>query len=426
MADSRTEDTSMEQTGAAAAAAGVPVPRTILLYDDMPYGTEFTARVLNVRPADEQQWEVILDRTLFFPEEGGQEPDCGTLGGYMVTDVQIRDGVICHTVGPAQGGTQPPFEAGDEVGGRIDWAFRFSNMQNHTGEHILSGLLHSQYGADNIGFRLSRSTVTVDTSVRLDPEALARLERDANEVIWRNVPVTARYPEPEELARTAYRSKKEIDGPVRIVTVEGVDVCACCAPHVAHTGEIGALRIVGAENMGGGMRLSILCGARALEYDAQLRGELSQISRLTSRPLTGCAEGVSRLLEENASLRYAMHGLEEEIVALRADAVPADRQQVMLFVPPMAAAAQRELVNRLCAARTGACGVFAGSDSEGWRFIIGHGSASSGGDARPWAAALRESLGARGGGSKEMVQGQVTAPRSEVLAVFGRALCYTE
>ena len=269
---------------------------TIKLYDEDAYATEFTARVVSSEET-KSGWNVVLDRTLFFPEEGGQSPDSGVLAGLRVTDVQIRKGIITHTLerpavesaGAADGTDRAAQSAagpavGEEVTGVVDWDKRFSNMQNHTGEHIISGLMHKHYGFDNVGFRLSpRTPVTVDVNGFLDEEQLEALEKEANEVVRRNVNVRAEYPPEEVLKATEYRSKIELTGAVRLVTVEGVDTCACCAPHVRRTGEIGLIRILDAQKTGSGMRIFILCGERALEDLQKKSAVLREISRLTSK-----------------------------------------------------------------------------------------------------------------------------------------------
>lgn len=204
---------------------------TIKLYDDYPYETEFTAYVLEVK-----ENALILDQTLFFPEEGGQTPDRGTINGVTVKDVQIDHGVITHYMNPGS------FKVGDHVCGVIDWPYRFSNMQNHTGEHIFSGLAHKHYGYDNVGFHLGDHEMTIDLNGPLDHEQLKELENEVNQAIYENVNVTCQYVADDRLADLEYRSKKEIDEAVRIVTIEGYDVCACCAPHVKQTGKWGSSR----------------------------------------------------------------------------------------------------------------------------------------------------------------------------------------
>ena len=397
---------------------------TIRLYDTDPYGRTFESMILRARVPEDRLcpdkdslgeepllMEVILEATLFFPEEGGQTPDTGTLNGCPVTDVQIRDGVITHTV-EVPPGRAGEFSEGAAVSGCIDWEERFSNMQNHSGEHIISGLLHKTYGFNNIGFRLSRNTVTLDFDGQPEPEKIFGIEEAANRVVWHDLPILAEYPSPQALAAMEYRSKIELEKDVRIVTIPGVDACACCAPHVKRTGEIGMIRIMKIQRFHGGTRLTIVCGRRALHLTRTLQGALEEVSRLTSRPQEAIGEGVRLLQEENAALRFRIGELEREIRALKLDRLSGDQKNVFLAEKDLSPAAQREMVNSLCEKTGGMCGVFAGSDQEGYKFIIGGGNE----DARKGAAALREAFGARGGGKREMVQGAVRAPWKEIEA----------
>jgi alanyl-tRNA synthetase len=216
------------------------LPETIKLFDSDAYATDFSASVLSAELIEKKKsshWEIVLDRTLFFPEEGGQTPDTGTIDGHPVIDVQLDGNVIRHSIKAEKtDGGQPPFAPGQLVRGQIDFGHRFSNMQNHSGEHILSGLVHNRFGYDNVGFHLSDNTVTLDFNGPLTDEDILWLEQTANRVVWDNKEIRGWYPDPEELQSIEYRSKKEIDGPLRLVEIAGVDLCACCAPHVRRTG----------------------------------------------------------------------------------------------------------------------------------------------------------------------------------------------
>ena len=234
---------------------------TEAIFDRNPRELIFKARVLSCEErrddSGEIRFAIVLDRTAFFPEQGGQKADRGTLGGARLLDAEIHEGVIVHIL-------DAPLEAGSEVSGEVDWERRFDFMQQHTGEHILSGLANRLYGAENVGFHLSEREVQLDFSVQLSEEELSALERAANEAIFRDIPVQAYYPNAEELAALSYRQKKELKGAIRIVELEGVDRCACCAPHVARSSEVGILKILSAMNYKGGTRLYIACGMRAV------------------------------------------------------------------------------------------------------------------------------------------------------------------
>jgi len=225
---------------------------TLKLYDTDSYATEFDAVVLSCNEC-EKGYEIVLDRTVFFPEEGGQCCDRGTLNGYDITDVQIKSNVIYHY-------SDTKFEIGAKVHGIIDFKLRFRNMQNHTGEHIICGIAHKLYGYENVGFHLGEDYVTMDLSGPLSKKQVHELELLANEAIYKNVSVTAYYPGKEKIKNMFYRGKSDIEGDIRIVRIKDYDVCACCAPHVAKTGEIGIIKIIDYTPHRGGMRLTILCG----------------------------------------------------------------------------------------------------------------------------------------------------------------------
>ena len=399
---------------------------TIKLYDENAYAVEFTASVVQAVPlSGAERLLVILDRTLFFPEEGGQTPDFGVLEGFPVTDVQIKDGVITHTIAC---GDPSLFPEGKTVCGKIDWEHRFSNMQNHTGEHILSGILHSVYGYENVGFRLSENTVTLDTSGQLDDEQIRDLELRANRVVWQNLAVTAAYPPAEELEKLEYRSKISLTEGVRLVTIPGVDVCACCAPHVARTGEIGLIKIIGVLHNKKNMRLTIVCGKRALEEMQLRQTQLEEISHLTSRPADDAASGVHKLLEEISQLKEKVTAAElirvTSIVKQHKDELEASGAEIassciFLFEKELSPLAQRSLMNGLCDLGLRFAGVFTGDDETGYRYLIG----SRADDARVPNAVLKERFSAKGGGKPEMVQGSVSASEEMILAALASGGC---
>ena len=411
---------------------------TIKLYDSAPYQTTFEATILSAEPV-KKGWAIVLDQTLFFPEEGGQSADDGwlevaaqsdvtgqTVDGvedaacqWTVTDVQIKDGIIYHSVMIPEGNKTA--EPGMKVFGEINWQKRFSNMQNHTGEHILSGLIHAQYGFENVGFHLSENIVTFDQSGYLSPEQLAEIEREANRIVWANLPVTARYLSPEEAKDKTYRSKIEIDGDVRLVTVgeaaDPVDVCACCAPHVARTGEIGLIKILRSEKYKGGTRLTILCGERALAEVSKRQEQIERISHLLRAKQDETFEAVSHLYDENAAQKERLIGMQEEKIRRLAEEALAKKTEtgnIWIFTEGLDPLPHRNLVNLLIEQNDGFAGVFLQINDMEYRFIIG----SRAGDSREIAAILRDKYGAKGGGKPEMVQGSVCAKKEDLIGVL--------
>ena len=368
------------------------------LYDQDAYAVEFDAKVISCEAYQEKKesgYHVILDRTLFFPEEGGQSPDKGTIDGIEVTDVQIKKDVITHSL-------KEPLAVGETVHGIIDWTHRFNNMQQHSGEHIFSGIVHSRFGYDNI--------VTMDFNGVLTADEVREVETAANEVIVKNLPVEITYPSKEELKTLDYRSKIEIEGQVRIVTIPGVDVCACCAPHVKKTGEIGMLNVQSLSNYKGGVRISILSGFRALEEERKKSQVISSISGTLSANQELLPELVEKLKQSNQDLKYKLAQAKQKLVEQKMKEIPADQENVLLFETDLDTPVMRNAINGLVETHAGICGIFVEKEEGGYNFIIG----SKTKDCREIATLLREKTGARGGGSAAMIQGSVSAEEKDL------------
>ncbi len=266
------------------------------LYEINAYTKEFTAKVLDCEKC-ENFYKIVLDKTAFFPEGGGQACDIGTLNNSKVFNVQIEKQNIYHY-------TDMPFEKGSFINGKIDFERRFNFMQNHTGEHIVSGVAHKLFGVNNVGFHLGENLVTIDFDKELTREQLDKIENIANQKLWKNLPVTAYYPTDEELKSTNYRSKKEIEGAVRLVSIKDTDICACCAPHVNFTGEIGVIKLLDTERMRGGIRIVLKCGAFALsDYNNKYKN-ISTISTLLSAKQENAAEAVNNLEQKLIEQKY--------------------------------------------------------------------------------------------------------------------------
>lgn len=384
---------------------------TIKLYDKDAYQTTFEGKVLScegaecVTPLDENGvagkgnvYYVVLDQTLFFPEEGGQTPDKGTLGDAKVIDVQIKEDVITHCI-------DKPLLVGEIVKGEIDWKHRFSNMQQHSGEHIFSGLVYKKYGFLNVGFHLSNQIVTMDFNGPLNATQIEELEWEVNAAIAKNVEIKTSYPSKEELGKLEYRSKKELEGPIRIVEVEGYDVCACCAPHVARTGAIGGFKIQNVQNYKGGVRISFLCGFRALEEARKKATILSEITNILTTNQEKAAENVAKLKNNVQYLKQELANAKWELMKGKLEHIPLEQSDVLLFETDLDTVVMRNVVNELMEKRNGICGVFSGDDETGYSFIVG----SKKEDCREIAGRFREKLGAKGGGSAQMIQGSVNA-----------------
>ena len=378
-------------------------------YEADAYRREADAVILAAEPDGRGGGKLALDGTVFYPEGGGQPADHGTLtlpdgARLTVTDVHEQGGVIWHRVDALPDTAAP----GTAVTGRIDWAWRFDKMQQHTGEHILSGILHQMFGAENVGFHIGSDSVRMDTSVPISAEGLREAELAANRIVWQNVPVLITYPTREELARMTYRSKKEIEGQVRIVTIPGADVCACCGTHTAATGAVGQIKILAAENYKGGVRLSIVCGERALLAAQAMRQRQADIGALLSAKPSETAHAVHRVYDEYTALKFAHFGLCSELFdALAAQVAPG--ADAIRIVPGLDPDGLHRLAARLSEATTGLCAALTANEKG-----TGYCLAQAGGDVRALTKALNTALNGRGGGKPGICQGSCAAAPEQV------------
>ena len=380
--------------------------KTIKLYDKDAYATEFTATVISCeevhenKPGEENQkvYAVILDQTLFFPEEGGQTPDEGFLGEAEVVDVQIKENVITHYV-------TKRLQPSGCVKGVIDWQHRFFNMQQHSAEHIFSGMAYKKYGYKNVGFHLSNQIVTMDFDGVFTEEQIREMEWEVNQAIVANVEIKTGYPTKAVLEELDYRSKLELLENIRIVEVEGYDICACCAPHVHRTGEIGMFKIQSVQNYKGGVRISFLAGFRALEEYRRKSEIISELSNLLTTNQDNLSDHVSKLKNQVYSLKQQLSNTKQILMDAKLADLPEGQQDVILFEQDLEAQDMRNVVNKLMETRDGVCGIFVGNDTDGYNFIIGSKTVNC----CDIATCLREKLNARGGGKPKMIQGSVVA-----------------
>ena len=380
--------------------------KTVKLYDADAYATEFEAVVLSCEEVNteiqgeeiQQLYAVTLDQTLFFPEEGGQTPDKGNLDTVEVIDVQIKDNIITHYV---TNWLQP----GGCVKGKIDWQHRFFNMQQHSAEHIFSGMAYRKYGFKNVGFHLSNQIVTMDFDGVFTAEQLREMEWEVNQAIVANVEIKTGYPTREVLEGLEYRSKLDLVEDIRIVEVEGYDICACCAPHVHRTGEIGMFKIQSVQNYKGGVRISFLAGFRALEEYRRKSEIISEISNILTTNQDNLADHVTKLKNQVYNLKSQLSDVNQGLMERKIAEIPAEQKDVILFEEGIDTPIMRNVVNKLMETRDGICGIFVGNDADGYNFIIGSKTVNC----CDVATTLREKLNARGGGKPKMIQGSVVA-----------------
>lgn len=374
------------------------------LYDKDSHIKGFSAEVLSCEKLGEN-YAVILNKTAFFPEGGGQESDRGNIGGAAVLDVQIIDNEIIHF-------TDRPLNIGEEYACRLDWERRFRNMQNHSGEHIVSGLTHKLYGLNNVGFHLG-AEMTVDFDGFLSREQLSEIERLANKAVWENVPIRAYYPNDNELKKLDYRSKLELTENVRIVDIEGYDLCACCAPHVKKTGEIGLIKILDSFKNKGGVRIFLKCGTDALQDYNDKYSNVQRISNLLSVKQNEAAAAVDRLSDENRELKFEASSLKKRLIAEKAKNFVPERDKTAVFEEGLDIKELQLFADALYKKSGGIRGVFSGENGNFSFAICGDETALD-----SFFKSFKDRFSVRGGGRNGMVQGTVIGEKAEIEEFF--------
>ena len=375
------------------------------LYYYDAYKSEFCAKVLSCEKRGEL-YSILLDKTAFFPEEGGQYSDKGTLGEAEVIDVLESEGEIYHL-------TTSPLAVGAEVVGKVDFDERYEKMQCHTAEHILSGIIHSLYGLDNVGFHLGSDDVTMDVSAPLTREELDRVEMLANEVVYKNVEVVASFPAKEELSGMQYRSKLDLSENVRIVKIGDYDSCACCAPHVRYTGEIGVIKILDFAKLRGGIRIFIAAGRRALRVFREYYKTLSEVSAQLSLPKSEVADGVSKLIGNLAEIKTSYLSYRTSVLVREAEELEyKEGNRVIVFddasIPELIA------YSNVARHKTGGMLVLLSGADNDYKYVISSNTVNL----REKAAEINKSLLGRGGGKSEMIQGSFSCDYVKIKEYF--------
>ncbi len=385
--------------------------RTRQLYYEDAYIQEFEAAVIECIPT-EKGFGIVLDQTAFYPEGGGQPCDLGEFARdsddgnerVAVLDVQEKEGKIWHFC-------ESRIEEGARVHGRIDWERRLTHMREHSGEHIISGIICRTYGYSNIGFHMGKDFITIDFSGLLTEEEIAFAQQEANAKVMENVEIVSEYPDAEALKKLDYRSKKELAGEVRIVTVPGADCCACCGTHVKRTGEIGPIWVIDSEHYKSGIRLTLLVGKKALADYVQKSENNRKISALLSVRPAETALGVERLLEATEALKQEYNALKMQLLTQKVEAIRDGEKAAVLFEKGLSPVDVRRLADSL-QQKVGFAAVFCGDDETGYRYVI----ASRNMDISAFGKSFHTALNGRGGGKNPMIQGSVLAARSQIEA----------
>ena len=377
------------------------------LYYDSSYIKEFEGTVLSCEKG-KKGYEVVLDQTVFYPEGGGQPTDTGVLGGVKVLEVHEKQGIVTHYL-------EAPLSVGETVHGVIDWEPRFIHMQEHSGEHLVSGLIHERFGYDNVGFHMGADEVTIDFNGLIKWDELMEIENKANEIIWENREIYADFPEKEELDALDYRSKKELTGDVRIVKIPGGDICACCGTHVKLTGEIGLVKFLSMIHYKGGVRISLLCGKRAMADYEKKRAEVQKISNLLSAKPTEISNAVEKMKGEISKLQEKLSECYRGMIENRVAGLECSEDNFYIIEKDFGAQHLRMLANRLLDEKKAKTVLaLSGNKDNGFIYIMG----SQEEDMRQLSKELNQKLSGRGGGSMQMAQGTFFAEEAQLDAIL--------
>lgn len=370
------------------------------LYEEDSFLKTFEATIQQVVEQDGKTF-LVLDRTAFYPLGGGQEPDRGTIDGVAVLDVQEKNDAIYHLV---ESGS---FRTGQTVTGTIDWDRRFDFMQQHSGEHILSGVLENRWGTRNVGFHIGEELMRVDYDIYLSDAELLEAEREANRLVAKNLTIETGYPSEAELEANNFRHKKEIEGKIRIVNIPNVDYCACCGTHVHSTAQVGLIKIVSAERYKGGVRLAIVCGERALQYFERLLQQNKALSQLLSAGMFELTGALQALKQDHQKKSRQLADLQKEQVRQLIEQTPAQQETLVIFTELEGKAFQDLSVGLRSKAAIAA--LFRETD-QGFQYVL----TSLSQDMRPLGTKLNEAFQGKGGGQPLTVQGSITCSKIQL------------
>lgn len=387
---------------------------TLKLFEQSAYITKFSA-VVDACEIVDGKFIVELDKTAFFPEGGGQDADAGTINGVQVLDVQLQGDRIVHVLE-----REIELFIGQQVVGEIDWELRYARMQGHTGEHILSGVVNALYGYDNVGFHMSEKIMTVDFNGALSAEDIKKIEMKANEAVYKNAKVKAYYPTAEELAELEYRSKKELESDIRIVEIgEDIDCCACCAPHVERTGEIGLIKVIDFYSFKQGTRLEMLAGKYAFEEFMDINASTKELMKVLSVPRTKIVDAVREKNQALQDLRFEYQKLSRRL-ALKELELCEKHGSVYAFTEKLSFDDLRYCANTLMENEYNICFLLSKNEEEGYSYVV----SSQTEDVRPIVKELNETFSGKGGGKSNYSQGKIGKGNVEELRKFvEKVLC---
>ncbi len=368
------------------------------LYEKDPYLIEFEAKVISNKAG-----YIVLDQTAFFAKGGGQEAEGGFINDFEVKDVYIKDDIIYHEC-------DCDLKEGQHVKGKINFEKRYDNMQQHTGEHILSGVVENRFGYTNVGFHIGENTMRVDYSGYLTDEQLMDIEKEANDVIIKNIDIYQGYPEIGDDRLKGFRFKKELEGNIRIVDISGVDCCACCGTHMKRTGEVGIIKIVNSSKYKNGVRLNVLCGYRALTYYNFLLKQSDNISQMISTNVLDLQSGVKKLVDQKLELEKEKRNLDDELINYKCIELSKTEKAHIVSFENIDAKALKKMASNL--RKMTDKDIFIFSESNG---RINYIFSSNSRDMKVFNEEFKAIFDSKGGGNASSVSGSLVGNREEIL-----------
>lgn len=365
------------------------------------YCREFEATVVSCAENDDF-FEIILDKTAFFPEGGGQASDTGYINGIEVFDVREKGETIVHK-------TNKPVAEGEKVFCTIDWDLRYARMQNHSGEHIISGIVHKMFGYTNSGFHMTDSLMTVDFSGPLSDEDIKKIEIESNLAIYKNASITSSFPTKEEAEHIEYRSKLDIESGLRLITIDGIDCCACCAPHVKYTGEIGIIKILNYAPHRKGTRLEMIAGIWALEDYINLHSSTKAMMKLLSSPRNEIYDAVVKQNEQISELRASNGYMSKKLALLELSPIEVG-EKAYAICDNLSYDGLRHCANSLIDKGIKECVLFSKAEENSYLYAVCGIS-----DVADTVKKINSSLDGKGGGRGNYAQGKVNAMSEEIL-----------
>ncbi len=386
-----------------------------LFYDDA-YMKEFDAVVIDEKPSNDGVL-LAFDQTAFYPEGGGQAADKGTIvideKEYEVKDVHEKDGLIWHTLD-----AELSNNVNKKVHGIIDWENRFDHMQQHSGEHIVSGMICKKFNCDNVGFHMGKEFVTIDYNAQISYEDALEIEKEANKYIWEDHEFVELWPTPEELEQLDFRSKKELSGDVRIAKFPGADICACCGTHVKRSSEVGLVKFVSAHSFREGTRLELFCGNRAFKFLSEVYKQNKEISVLLSAKDFETGAATSKLLEDNIQIKSQRDFVEDKYIELFVESFKG-KNDALIISDWMSPDMGRRLADKLADVCPGICAVMCkGADACEEKSVYRYSLVSRNQDLTELTKKMNESLNGKGGGKGGFAQGNLSATKDEIENFF--------